>query len=51
MYVSVVSRVISLVQLVMELVEGGCLATHTLPMQVHIRYGLQPYVMFIRNEL
>ena len=42
--ITIISRVeISLVQLVMVLVEGGCLATHTLPMQTHIRYGHNLY--------
>ena len=40
MHLSIISRVeISLVQQIVVLVEGGHLATHTLPMQVHIRYG------------
>ena len=53
MHLSIISRLeISLVQLVMKLVEGGCLATHTLSMQMHIRYGHNLYTMLsnISNE-
>lgn len=49
-YHSIISQVqISLVLLVMELVEGGCLDTHTLP--IHIRYGYKILYIVIHCQM
>ena len=45
MHLSIFSQVeICLVQLIMQLVEGGCLATHTLPIYIRYCYKIM-YIM------